>query len=64
MIMRLAILAFAAATLAACGRAGDPYTPSEAARRQAKEEGRPAPQTPTPNRENEGKRFVLDGLLE
>ena len=59
----LAILSVALLA-AACGRAGDPYTPSQAERRAAKDEGRPVPEAPTPNNKNEGKRFVLDGLLE
>ena len=63
MMRRLAMISLAL-LLAACGRAGDPYTPSQAERRAAKEEGRPVPDAPTPNRENEDKRFILDGLLE
>lgn len=52
------------ALLAACGRAGAPLTPSQAAIEHAKEAGEEPPERPTPNRQNEDKRFILDGLLD
>ena len=65
MNMRTIIVGFLSiAMLAGCGRKGDPLKPSDAAIAQAKEEKRPAPDAPTPNKKNTGKRFVLDGLLD
>lgn len=61
--MTIAIL-LSCAMLAGCGRRGDPLKPSEAAIAQAKKENRPAPDAPTPNKDNPDKRFILDGLLE
>ena len=54
----------ASVLLSGCGRNGAPLRPSEAAIEQAKEEERPAPAAPTPNVQNQEKRFILDGLLE
>ena len=50
--------------LAACGRAGPPIKPSQAAIERAKENNEEPPVAPVPNRSNAEKRFVLDGLLE
>ncbi len=61
---KLAIALMAALTLASCGRAGPPIKPSDAAIKQAKKDGTPAPEKPVPNSKNPDKRFVLDGLLE
>ena len=57
-------LVLAAAMLAACGRAGAPITPSQAAREEAKANQLPPPDQPAPNAKNDDKRFILDGLLE
>ena len=58
------LIAFAlAAALSACGRAGPPLKPSQAAAKQAKANGEPVPAAPTPNRANPDKSFILDGLL-
>lgn len=62
--MKAAPLLLVVLTVTACGRAGDPYTPSEGARIEAKEQGLPLPEAPVPNAANPGKRFILDGLLE
>ncbi|MEM1039930.1 MAG: hypothetical protein AAGI12_10730 [Pseudomonadota bacterium] len=51
-------------TLSACGRAGDPIKPSQAAINEAKASKQPTPNKPVPNEQNPEKRFVLDGLLE
>ena len=53
-----------AAVLSACGRAGPPMKPSQAAIERAKEAKETPPEAPVPNSENEDKRFILDGLLE
>jgi len=50
--------------LSACGRAGAPIKPSQAAINEAKANKQPAPRKPVPNEQNPEKRFVLDGLLE
>lgn len=55
---------FGAVLLTACGRAGAPLKPSEAAREQAKANDQPLPPRPVPNAKNPDKRFILDGLLE
>lgn len=60
----LVLLVTVPAFLSACGRAGAPLKPSEAAIQQAKEAGEERPKAPTPNSENEEKRFILDDLLE
>ncbi len=62
--MKVAALLLLALVATACGRAGAPYTPSEGARLDAKEQGLPAPEAPVPNAANPEKRFILDGLLE
>ncbi len=62
--MKVATLLLAALAVTACGRAGAPYTPSEGARIDAKEQGLPAPEAPVKNANNPEKRFILDGLLE
>ena len=54
----------AASVLSACGRAGPPIKPSQAAIERAKEAKETPPEAPVPNKENEDKRFILDGLLE
>jgi predicted small lipoprotein YifL len=54
----------AAAVLSACGRAGPPIKPSQAAIERAKEAKETPPEAPVPNSQNEDKRFILDGLLE
>jgi predicted small lipoprotein YifL len=64
MMSRVILLSLTSLALVACGRAGAPYTPSEAARIEAKELGEPAPAAPTPNAQNQDKRFILDGLLD
>jgi len=56
---RFIIALFALALLTGCGRAGSPYTPSQAAAKQAKENNQPAPPAP----EKRDRRFILDGLL-
>ncbi len=58
------LLILAISVLAACGRAGDPLKPSEAAIEHAKENKETPPPRPVPNKSNPDKRFVLDGLLE
>ena len=50
--------------LAGCGRDGAPLKPSQAAIERAKEAKQDQPAAPTPNSQNEDKRFILDGLLE
>ena len=60
----LVLLATVPALLAGCGRVGAPLKPSQAAIERAKEAGEEPPQAPIPNRQNEDKRFVLDGLLD
>ena len=62
--LKLAVVLMTALTLTSCGRSGPPIKPSEAAIKQAKEDGVPAPEKPVPNSQNPDKRFVLDGLLE
>lgn len=52
-----------AVALCACGRAGAPLKPSEAAAAQAKANNEPAPVAPTPNSQNPDKPFILDRLL-
>ena len=64
LITSAVIAALTATLLAGCGRKGDPLKPSDAAIAQAKEEKRSAPDAPTPNKKNPGKRFILDGLLD
>lgn len=64
MMTRILLLVVVSLALAACGRAGAPYTPSEAARLEAKDLGEPAPPRPVPNAANESKPFVLDALLD
>lgn len=60
---RLLLLAALACSLAACGRAGPPIKPSEAAAKRAAQNGETAPPAPTPNAQNPDKPFILDGLL-
>ena len=60
----LVLLLTVSTALSACGRVGDPVKPSEAAIERAKEAGEIPPERPVPNRSNNDKRFVLDGLLE
>ena len=64
MMMKVTSLALAALVLAACGRAGPPYTPSEAARIEAKDKNLPVPAAPVANVNNPDKPFILDGLLD
>ncbi|MFD0914920.1 lipoprotein [Pseudahrensia aquimaris] len=61
MTSRTALVAtlVAALMLTACGRRGDPLTPHESAVKQAKENEQPAPEKPENNRP-----FILDGLLQ
>ncbi|MEP1207221.1 MAG: hypothetical protein ABJM29_06590 [Rhizobiaceae bacterium] len=63
-VTRAAMLVAIAAVLSACGRAGPPIKPSQAAIERAKEAKQPLPEKPVPNSKNEEKRFILDGLLE
>lgn len=58
------LFVLAASVLAACGRAGAPLKPSEAAIERAKENNETPPPAPVPNKNNPDKRFILDGLLE
>ena len=60
----LVLLATVPTLLAACGKVGAPLKPSQAAIERAKEAGEVPPEAPVPNRNNEDKRFVLDGLLD
>ena len=60
----LSALLAALLLLTGCGRAGAPLKPSAAVAKQAKADGVPAPEVPTPNSQNPEKRFILDGLLD
>lgn len=60
----LVLLLAVSTILSACGRVGPPLRPSQAAIERAKEAGEEPPRAPTPNSQNEDKRFVLDGLLD
>ncbi len=62
--MKTIMLLIVVLTTTACGRAGAPYTPSEGARIDAKEQGLPMPEAQVRNANNPEKRFILDGLLE
>lgn len=60
----LVLLLTVSTALSACGRVGPPLKPSQAAIERAKEAGEVPPERPVPNRSNEDKRFILDGLLD
>lgn len=60
----LVLLLATLVAVAACGRAGSPLRPSQAAAEQAKLNKQAVPVAPTPNSRNTDKRFILDGLLE
>ncbi|MEL6967146.1 MAG: hypothetical protein AAGM04_07170 [Pseudomonadota bacterium] len=63
-LIRAGLLIGCAIAVSACGRAGPPIKPSQAAIAAAKEEKRPAPARPVANAQNPDKKFILDGLLD